>query len=74
MRDDGDFGAQGVEVERRGGNAVVVDCALSEDAAEEREGQGALEVERGSTVNNIILGCFLASRWLAFPEPVRPTT
>lgn len=41
------------------GDAVVVDCALSEDAAEEGEGQGALWIEKESTVN-IILACFLA--------------
>lgn len=37
LGDDGDSGAEGVEVERRGWQSVVYDVALGQDAPEERE-------------------------------------
>lgn len=66
LGDDGDVGAQGVEVERVRREAVVQDGAFGEDASEERECQGALRRCQCSAV-----------RWVGwgrtFPLPVRPT-
>ena len=51
LGDDGDVGAEGVEVERVGGEAVVVDLALGGNAPQEGEGQGALPLQSVTTFN-----------------------
>ena len=48
LGDDGDVGAEGVEVDPSCGQPVVMDVALCQDAAEERQRKGALAAARAA--------------------------
>lgn len=56
LGDDSDVGAERVEVERVGGDAVVIDLALGGDAPQEGEGQGALPLQSALTFNESVYG------------------